>query len=104
MTGGPFILEPAYTDEDLEILIVVEDGGESVEDWALAFRLWRPDGTEVVSGVAVSVTDADAREITATVTGLTLSPGLYSWEVRRTDVGARTVVSLGTIRITDERP
>lgn len=103
MTGGPYILEPAYTDEDLEILITVESG-ESVEDWALAFRLWRPDGTEVVSGVAVSVTDVDARELTATITGLTLSPGLYSWEVRRTDVGARTVVSLGTIRITDERP
>ncbi|HEY1188538.1 MAG TPA: hypothetical protein VGE74_12875 [Gemmata sp.] len=104
MTGGPYILEPVYTDEDIEILVTVEDNGEAIAGWALSFRLWRPTGDEVLSGLSVSVTDADGREITATITGLTLAPGCYRWEVRRTDVGARTLLAGGVLSITDERP
>ena len=104
MTGGPYNLDRAYTDEDVEIVVAVEDDGDSIAAWALSFRLWRQDGTEVESGLSVSVTDADAREITAAATGLTLAPGRYRWSVRRTDAGARTVVAWGSLTVADERP
>lgn len=102
MTGGPYILDPAYTDEDVEIVVSVP--GEDVSDWTFSFRLWRPDGTEVMSGLAVAATDPEQGEVTATITGLTLAPGAYRWSVRRTDPGSRTVNAWGVLVIADERP
>lgn len=103
MTGGPYTLDPAYTDEDLEIVVTV-DGDDDLSGWTFSFRLWRPTGVEVLTGLAVAVTDVQAREVTASVTGLTLVPGAYRWSVRRTDPGSRTVSAWGVLVIADERP
>lgn len=104
MPGGPYTLDTAYTDEDIAVVVTVEDNGQSIAAWALSFRVWRADGTEVTSGLSVGVTDADTREVTALVTGLTLAVGRYRWAIRRTDAGSRTVIAWGTLPLANERP
>jgi hypothetical protein len=100
VSGGPYELRPAFVSEDYEIAATVE--GDGALTGSYTFEVWEPDGTAVASGLSVSITDADERELTAVATGLDLEPGVYRWSIRRTDSGARHVVAWGTLCVSDE--
>lgn len=94
----------AFTAEDLAVTITVEGAG-SINGWTLAGHLWDPSGTELAGAVAVAITDAVNRVITATIAGQSLDAtayyASYRFEVARTDAGSRTVVAWGPVEITD---
>ena len=94
-----------HAGEDYSLTVTIEGDGSIASGWTFAGRLWAPDGTEIENAVVVEVTDAEAREITATIAGQSLEATAYyqsyRFEVRRTDEGARTVVAWGTLELTD---
>lgn len=103
-SNGYAELRPAAVDEDYIAAITVEGEG-SLSGWTLAGKLWDTDGTEIAGALTASVTDADARVITLVVAGQAL-PAVpyylsYKFEVRRTDVGSRTLVAWGVLDLTN---
>jgi hypothetical protein len=93
---GPYELRPFFTGEDATIVATL-DGAGSIAGQTFAFDLFNPDGTAVSSGLAVSITDAAARQVTAVISGVDLAAGDYPWAIRRTDTGSRTVSSYGVL-------
>lgn len=97
---GAYDLRDAFTGEDVAVVCTVAGSG-SISGWTVAGYVWKPDGTSQ-SGVTCAVTDASAREVTLSVTGVTLATGRYRWSIWRTDTGSRTLLAWGFLTVLDE--
>lgn len=104
--ASPYQLDPAFVGEDVRLVVTVPGSNDTdpASGWTVLGRAWGPNGTEHASGVSAAVTDASARQVTLTVTGLTLAVGRHTVEVRRTDAGYRSVLFWGHLPVVEYRP
>jgi hypothetical protein len=103
MSANGYLECRAHVNEDYTFTITVE--GDGTLTGTYAGTLYDPAGDEVADAVEVEISDAAARELTATIFALDLDPTTYykpyRYEIRCTDAGARTVVAWGPLELTD---
>lgn len=90
-----------WFNEDCTIEVTI-DGSGTIAAWTLAAEMFDASNTSVTAP-DVDITDAEAREVTLTFSGLSLTTQTYRCLLFRTDSGARTLTAKINVSVFNER-